>query len=147
MYMMRFSPFREWTEMKDRLDRMMEQTFGRAPEQATLSRTAWVPSVDVEETADAFILYADLPGMAQEDISLEIKEDQLILSGERKMLEEKERKRLREERLSGPFYRTFSMSMPVEREKVKASYKNGVLEVILPKKEEVKPKQVKIDIS
>jgi HSP20 family protein len=149
MYMMRWSPFKELTEVKERLERMIGEACSESSEQqGMLTKTAWIPAVDVKETEVEFVLYADLPGMTQEDINLQIKEEQLVLSGERKSLaEEKEKNFLRRERVLGPFYRAFTLSVPVEREKIKASYRNGVLEVILPKKEEVKPKQVKIEIN
>jgi HSP20 family protein len=108
---------------------------------------AWTPAVDVYETKDAVRVKAEIPGMKKEDIDLAVQGDTLILRGERK--EESERKDenyYRVERTYGQFQRAITLPCPVKAEEVKAAYKDGILEVNLPKKEEAKPKQIQVEV-
>lgn len=107
----------------------------------------WFPEVDITEEKDRLLVRADLPGMKQEDISVEVSEGALTIRGERK--EEaatKEGKMYRMERSYGSFLRSFTLPAGVDASKVNASYKNGVLEITLPKFAEAKTKQIKVDV-
>jgi HSP20 family protein len=106
----------------------------------------WHPSVDISENENAFVLKAELPGVSREDINIDINNKTLTLKGEKKFEEKTEKENyVRVERSYGSFSRTFALSDKVDTENVKASYKDGVLEVTLPKKEEAKPKEIKVE--
>lgn len=108
----------------------------------------WHPSVDISENENAFVLKAELPGVSREDINIDINNKTLTLKGEKKFEEKTEKENyVRVERSYGSFSRTFALSDKVDTENVKASYKDGVLEVTLPKKEEAKPKEIKVEVN
>lgn len=108
------------------------------------SGIGWGPAVDVRETEEEIVVYADLPGVEKEDIQLEVKDHTLVLTGKRKQLASAEDGWLRREAPWGQFFRAFSLSADVKANQVTANFKNGVLEVHLPKAEEAKPHRVKI---
>lgn len=108
----------------------------------------WHPSVDISENENAFVLKAELPGVNREDINIDINNKTLTLKGEKKFEEKTEKENyVRVERSYGSFSRTFALSDKVDTENVKASYKDGVLEVTLPKREEAKPKEIKVEVN
>lgn len=136
----RWDPFRDLSVLQDRINRMFnEQT--RATEET--SRT-WAPVVDILETEGDLVVRAEIPGMSRDDIEIEITSESLTIKGERKFDEESKDKFLRVERPYGPFQRSFSIGVPVDASKVKATYKEGVLEIVIPKAEEVKPKKITV---
>jgi HSP20 family protein len=108
------------------------------------SGIGWAPAVDVRESEEEIVAYADLPGVDKEDIQLEVKDHTLVLTGKRKQLHNAEEGWLRREAPYGQFFRAFSLSTDVKANQVTANFKNGVLEVRLPKAEEAKPHRVKI---
>ena len=109
--------------------------------------TFWSPSVDIYETDENIVLKAELPGVDKKDVSVEVKDSTLILKGERKREKEvKEENYHRVERSFGTFMRSFTLPVSVKQDQVKAKFKDGVLEVTLPKSEEAKPKQVKVEV-
>jgi HSP20 family protein len=115
----------------------------RADEPA--ATTSWSPSVDIFETEGDIVVKAELPGMDRKDITLHLENNVLTLRGERKFEKEtKEENYHRIERSYGNFSRSFSIPTTVDEEKIRADYKDGVLKIILPKKEQAKPKQIKI---
>ena len=128
------------------LDRVFEDFFNPAP-----LRSEWnalTPAVDVEETAEAYVFRADLPGMSSKDVKVTVNNDTLTLRGERKREErETEGSMHRVERAYGSFERSFTLGLPVRADQVKASYKNGVLEVHVPKAEEAKPRDIEVQIN
>ncbi len=112
-----------------------------------LSELAFSPPVDVEETDDAYLLNFDLPGISKEDVQIELRDNQLVVSGERKEeTEEKEERgnRLVKERYYGTFMRSFMLPSNVNADQVEAQYEDGVLWVRIPKAEAAKPKRVEI---
>lgn len=114
----------------------------------SLFEGAWTPAIDVHDSKDNIVVRADLPGMKKEDIEVSIQDGTLIIRGEKKEeTERKEKGAVRTERFYGSFHRAVSLPTAVDDTKVKANYKNGVLELTLPKKEEAKPKQIKIDVN
>lgn len=128
---------------------IMEKAFEDLPHRTEegsgrLTRPAWVPAVDAWEDENNFYLDLDIPGVEKEKVNIKIEEDQLVISGERTY--DDNIKYLRKERVYGPFVRAFTLESPIEREKVKAIFKNGVLKITLPKKEEVKPKTIQIEV-
>lgn len=112
-----------------------------------MSDQVWSPSIDIIEKPDEWIFKAELPGVKLEDISCVVEDGILTIKGERKFEEEvKEEHYTRIERQYGSFQRRFSLPAGINEEDVKADYKNGVLTLSVPKKEEVKPKPIKIDV-
>lgn len=110
------------------------------------SLDVWSPMTDMSETETEYKVILDLPGIDKKDISVNIKDHRLVISGERKK-EEKEEKRdfMRKERYFGSFYRSFTLPEPIKEDSIKAQFNDGVLEVTVPKNEEKKPKSIKID--
>jgi HSP20 family protein len=110
-------------------------------------KEAWSPSVDVSETKDNVIVNAEIPGMSKEDVKVTVQDNILTLSGEKKQeKEEKNGSYHRIERSYGSFRRSFILPTPVEADKVKATYKDGILRITLPKTEEVKANEIPISI-
>jgi HSP20 family protein len=115
----------------------------RADEPA--ATTSWSPSVDIYETDNEITVKAELPGLEQKDISLNLENNVLTLKGERRFEKEtKQENYHRIERAYGTFSRSFAIPATVDDEKIRADYKDGVLAITLPKKEQIKPKQIKI---
>lgn len=138
-----WDPFREMVSLRDELDRLFDSVFGRLPRER--GETYWAPPLDIEETEDAIVVRAELPGMNKEDIKVSLSGDTLTISGERKFeSEKKNRTYYRQERIYGKFQRTVTLPAEVEGDKAKASYKAGVLELILPKSEKSKAKEITI---
>jgi len=143
----RFDPFDELTTLRNRMDRLFNR-FGYNEEldQPVLAGN-WMPTTDIQETKDALILKAELPGVDEKDINVEIENNVLTINGERKQeakTEEKGYERI--ERSFGKFYRAFTLPTNVDATKILAQYQNGVLNITLPKREEAKPKKVHIEI-
>lgn len=113
--------------------------------EAPLSTTAWNPSVDIFENDNEVVIKAELPGMNAKDIEVKLENNVLVLRGERRFEKEaKEENYHRVEREYGTFSRSFSLPVAVDADKVTAEYKDGILRIVLPKKEEIKPKPIKI---
>jgi HSP20 family protein len=151
----RFDPFRELDRLQNEVNRLFEG-YNSAPSEARSAGTAgspyagrmWSPSVDVAENENEIVLYAELPGLKQEDIDIELTGDTLTLRGERKFENEDRRDNfVRVERSYGRFQRSFTLGIPVQGDKVTASYRDGILEVHLPKSEETKPRKVQVSVS
>ena len=107
--------------------------------------TGWIPSVDVEEAKDEYRFYAEVPGMRQEDIKISLAENILTLSGEKKPRYDVEKGNFhRLERAYGTFQRSFSLPQLIQADKIKASVKDGILEITVPKSEEAKPRQITV---
>ena len=121
-------------------DRLFNQLFDRNE-----SARRWVPAMDLVEHDDHFLLRADLPGLAENDVNIELNDGSLTISGERKAEhEQKERGFYRLERQFGSFSRTLTLPDGIDGEQIKASFTNGVLEVWIPKPEERKPRRIPI---
>jgi len=140
-----FDPLREF--FND--DRIFGLTmFPQLDRQLPSLRGNWIPAIDVSEDNDTVTVKADLPGLKQEEISVTMEDTVLTIKGERKSeSEKKEKNYYRIERSYGAFERSLDLGTAVDGSKIKASCKNGVLEVILPKLEQAQPKQIKIDVS
>ena len=137
--------FRDITDLQGDMNRVFDSFFGR-PSEGGGSERVWAPAVDMYETADEFVVAAELPGLNQKDIHLSITGDMLTIRGERQWNPVAEGRGYQQvERWFGQFQRTLPLPIPVQTEKVKAAYRDGVLTVTLPKTEEVKPKEIKIE--
>ncbi len=147
MAITKWNPFGELSTMQDRINRLFDENIGRFrfPDME-MSTGAWNPAVDIYETKDSVVLKAELPGFEKKDFSIEVNASMLTLKGERKSEKEtKEHNYYIMERAYGSFVRTFALPAAVDKDKVKAKFKDGMLEVTIPKKEGAKPKQVKVD--
>lgn len=138
----RWDPFRDIAELQEEIDRVLGSTFPRRGEVPTGN---WLPPVDVKEEEEEFVLFVDLPGINEKEVEITVVGDQLTIKGERKAPEDRE-KFLRRERVFGPFSRSFLLRVPVEVDKVSATYKNGVLEIHLPKSSATKPRKINVQV-
>ena len=141
MTIMRWEPFRELQTLQSEMNRLFNTAF----DPATTGTRGWLPPMDLFETADAFVLRADLPGMRQEDVKIEVEDNHLTLSGERaRDPREGQDGFYRLERPYGAFTRTLTLPKGVDAEAITASFDNGVLEVAIPKPEQAKPRRIEI---
>ncbi|MBP7892049.1 MAG: Hsp20/alpha crystallin family protein [Firmicutes bacterium] len=145
MTLMNWDPWRDIADMRNTFNRLFgEATPGTAITGHTVSGS-WMMPVDISETADEFLVKAELPGMKPEEIDITVADNQVTLKGQRtEAREEKSVNYIRSERRLGSFYRSFALSAPVDDARVTATYKDGVLEVHLPKSEAVRPRQIRI---
>jgi len=146
--MEKWEPFRGMSDIQGEVSRIFDTFLGRpAVSGAGSAVRTWAPVFDMHETKDEVVLNFELPGVSEKDVSLSITGDLLTLKGERTANREfTDEYAYRAERAYGKFERSVELPMPVQADKVKATYRDGVLEVKLPKAEEVKPKAIKIDI-
>ena len=148
MAIVRWDPFQDLIALQDRMHRLFDQTLTRSRgEQEDLAPAAWSPPVDIYETAEGFVLKAELPGLGKDDIDIQVRDNTLTLRGERRLKKDvKQDNYLRVERATGTFQRVFTLPNAFQTDKVRAVFKDGMLEVSVPKAEEAKPKQVKIEV-
>lgn len=131
--------------LRSEIERIFDEFFGPSPTETAME--VWAPAVDIEETDNEYIIRAELPGMKKEDIKINLQDNTLVISGERKRsFEEKGRTYHRVEMAYGRFERVIPLPAEVDVNKVKATYKDGILTVTLPKKEEAKPKEIEIEV-
>lgn len=153
MSVMRWGPMKELEDMRRDMDRLFEEFFTPARR-----RRAWpaaktepgvvVPNIDIFDRNNEVVIRAELPGVSKEDLDISLTKEALVLKGEVKREEEvKEANYYLSERSYGAFSRTIPLPVEVDSERAKASFKNGVLELVIPKKEEAKPKEIKIEVS
>ena len=139
----RWDPFDELTMLRNRMDRL----WSRMTAEDETALADWSPTSDVVETKDEIMIKAELPGIDEKDVDIEIENGVLTIKGERKAEKETEEKGFRRiERSYGTFLRSFTLPANVAPEKITASFANGMLEVHLPKKEEAKPRTVKVEV-
>jgi HSP20 family protein len=143
MALVRWDPIRELDSLQNDMNRLFDRFFeGRA---ANGTARRWIPAMDLVETDDHLVLRGDLPGMTEDDVNIEIKDNVLTVSGERKAEREDKREGYhRVERAFGSFSRSLSLPAGVDADKVEANFDNGVLEVRIPKPAEAKPTRVEI---
>ena len=140
-----WSPVWQWNTLRDEIDRLFDEPLAEFTRGSQQFLGGWLPAVDLYENKDNVIVKAELPGMKREEIDISLHDGVLTLSGERKEAEQyKQAEVYRSERFLGRFQRTITLPAPVQPEKVSATYKDGVLEVVLPKTEESKPKQIQV---
>ena len=141
-------PFRDFTQLQDRLNRAFSDAYGRSDE-GLLSSGTWLPPVDIYQSGEhQLVLKAEIPDMTREDIDVTVDKGTLTIKGEKKLSNEvKEEQFHRIERKYGTFSRSFALPASVDPGRVAAEYKNGVLTVKLPMREEAKPRQIKVDVA
>ena len=147
MAIIKVDPLREFTVMQDRLNRLFGNVYLR--DEDTGFRGTWVPSVDIYETdTHDLVLRAELPGISREDIEVTVENGTVVIKGEKKFdTEVKEEHYRRIERTYGTFHRSFTLPNTVDASKVSADYKNGVLTVKLPFREEAKPRTINVEVA
>jgi HSP20 family protein len=141
----RWEPTRGLTTLQDQINRLFHDSFPRTEEEASLS--AWAPAVDIYETEHELVVKADLPEVDAKDLDIRVENNILTIRGERKFEKKvNEENYLRVERSYGSFARSFTLANTVNAEAIKADYQNGVLTLTIPKREEAKPKQIKVNV-
>jgi len=150
MAIVRWEPFRDLVAVQDRLNRIFDDTFRgnpRGSDEDWALGGQWAPSVDIFEHEGNLVLRAELPGIEPKDVDVRVENNVLTLRGERKFESEVKREKYhRVERAYGTFSRSFTLPNVVDTEKIKAEYKDGVLQVTLPQREEAKPKQIQVSV-
>jgi HSP20 family protein len=147
MALIRWEPVRELNTLQSEMNRLFNTLFDApAPNGASTVRR-WIPAMDLVETDDAFVLRADLPGLSEDDVNIELEDNVLTVSGERNS-EHEERKEgyYRVERASGTFSRSLTLPEGVKADAIKANFDKGVLVIRIPKPEERKPRRVAISV-
>ena len=138
---------RDLTSMRDEMDRMLESFLGR-PNLRPWEGNLVVPPVDIEETSEAFTFRADLPGIDPKDTKVSLNGDTLTIRGERKRSSEKKEGAFhRTERAYGSFERVFTLNAPVQSDQIKAGYKDGVLEIVVPKAEQARTREIEVHVA
>ena len=139
-------PFRGATTLQEQINRVFGDVVGRTGEESNL--TPWAPEVDIYETENELVVKADLPDVNPQDLDIRVESNILTIRGERKIDKKvNEDNYLRIERSYGSFSRSFSLANSVKSEAIKADYQNGVLTLSIPKREEAKPKQIKVNVT
>ena len=149
MAITRFDPFRDLAVLQERVNRLFNDRLqGQGQDEAMLHRGSWAPAVDIYETDGALVLKAELPDLRREDIDVNVENHTLTLRGERRFDEQVKQEQFhRIERAYGAFVRQFTLPSTVDATRIAAEYKNGVLTITLPLREEAKPRSVKIDVA
>jgi HSP20 family protein len=148
MAIVRWEPFRDLLTTQDRFNRLFNQTFSNVFGEEDGKLGTWSPAVDIYENEQSIVLKAELPGIDPKDVEVRVENNTLYLRGQRKFENEvKEENYHRIERSYGSFTRTFALPGTVNAENVSAEYKGGILTLTMPKREEAKPKTIKISVS
>jgi HSP20 family protein len=143
MNLIRWDPYRELTSFADRFNRTFGLPATRERDEETLG--AWIPPVDISEDKENITLTAELPGFREDQVDIQMEGGVLTIRGERKLEEEKEGRNFhRLERSYGQFVRSFTLPNNVDRENIRAKFSNGLLEIEMPKREDARPRQIKI---
>ena len=138
------TPMRDLVGMHEEMNRLFDGVFGRPVARSTFD---FVPVVDIEETPEEFVLKADLPGISAKDVKVSVMGDTLTIRGERKQESDRtEGNLLRCERVYGSFERSFTLGAPVRADQVKATFKDGVLDVRVPKAEEARLREIEVKV-
>lgn len=149
MNLIKWDPFRELEDVSSRLNRIFGRTAGRTESDNEMLAVAdWMPSVDISETDAAYLIKGEIPGVNKEDVKVTIQDGMLTIQGERKMeKEEKGKKFHRVECSYGSFVRSFRVPDDADESAVKAEFKDGMLNVTLPKSAKAKPKSINVSVS
>ena len=143
-----WDPFDEISTLRNRMDRLLARAGAEQTPSEELFPTQWVPASDIVETKNAIVLKAELPGLTEKDVNVEVENGTLVIKGERKFEKETDDKGYRRiERAYGNFLRTFTLPPNVMPDKIRAAFTNGLLEVEIPKKEEAKPKAIHVAVN
>jgi len=148
MELVRWEPFEGVNRIQSRINDLFDDTFGRTRAQQSVATGVWYPPVDILESKDSYLIRAELPGMRNEDLKTEVNDGTLTLSGERKVEEPVNGVEYhRVERVAGKFSRSFYLPQTVKSDEIKATYRDGILEVHVPKADEAKPRQIAISLN
>ncbi|MBN2231892.1 MAG: Hsp20/alpha crystallin family protein [Deltaproteobacteria bacterium] len=147
MALVKWTPFRDLMTIQDQINRLFDDSLSSRVEEKGLRAIAWQPLVDVYEDGQQIVIKAELPEVEEKDIQVDLENNTLTLKGERKLEKEEKRDNYhRVERFYGSFQRSFDLPGTVDQAGIKATYDKGVLKVTMPKREEVKPKKVAIEV-
>jgi HSP20 family protein len=148
MELVRWEQVEGVNRIQSRINELFEDALGRTRAQQSAAAGVWYPPVDILESKDSYLIRAELPGMRNEDLKTEVNEGILTLSGERKLEEPASGVEYhRVERVTGKFSRSFHVPQTVNPDGIKATYKDGILEVQVPKADEAKPRQIAITLN
>ena len=146
MVVVKWEPFRDLMAMQERMTRLFDETLSHIWREEGMPRGVWSPPVDILERKNELILKIDVSEVNQDEIDIKVEENTLVIQGERKRIKETEEETfLKIERPYGTFHRAFTVPRTIDRERIKASYKDGVLWVVLPKRKESFPKQISVE--
>lgn len=145
MAIIRWDPYRDMMTLRDRMNRLFEDAAAGKGEEKDLMTRSWAPSVDIYETENEVVLTAEIPGVDEKDVEIKVEDNNLTLRGERKFEKEtKEENYHRVERSYGSFFRSFSLPSYIDQDRIEAEQENGVLKIHMPKRAELRPRNVKI---
>jgi HSP20 family protein len=148
MELVRWEPFEGVNRIQSRINDLFDDTFGRTRAQQSAATAVWYPPVDILESKDSYLIRAELPGMKKEDLKTEVNDGTLTLSGERKVEEPANGVEYhRVERVAGKFSRSFYLPQTVKQDGIRATYRDGILEIQVPKADEAKPRQIAISVN
>lgn len=141
---MAITRYEPWS-LLNQLQKELERSQSDKPGEGSIATAEWTPAVDIKEDADKFVIQADIPGVKPEDIEISMEAGVLTVKGEKTSEANKEKEGYkRVERMVGSFYRRFSLPDSANGDAIRASCKNGVLEIVIPKREAVKPKRINV---
>jgi len=148
MTLVRWDPFRDVAELHSRINRMFDESFDRSRYPADESGLgAWKPAVDIYETENGIAIDVELPGVSKEDVAVEVKDDILTLKGERLVNPRiKEDDYYRRERLYGPFKRSFTLHQNIQPAQIRATFKDGILRIDIPRPAEEQTRQITVNV-
>ena len=147
MAIVRWEPLREFSTLQNEMNRLFNTVFDSPAPAGNGGLRRWMPAMDLVESGDHFVLRADLPGLSEEDVTIEVEDRVLTISGERKAEHESDKEGYhRIERAFGAFSRSLTLPEGVDADAVQATFDRGVLEVRIPKPEERKPRKVAIGV-
>jgi HSP20 family protein len=149
MTLTKWDPFKDLVTLQDRMNRLFDESVRNVrPGDEALSSAIWSPAVDIYETEDQVVVKAELPEVNQKEIDVQIENNTLTIRGERKFNKETKKENFhRIERAYGSFSRSFTLPSTIDQEAIHADYKDGILKISMPKREETKPKQIKVAIT
>ena len=148
MELVRWEPFDGLDRFQSRMNELLDDAFGRSRTLSSSANTEWYPPVDILESPDSYLIRAELPGMKKEDVDLRVQEGTLTLSGERKFDEPASGVEYhRAERVAGKFSRSFYLPQTIKQDGITATFRDGSLEVHVPKAEDAKSKQIPISVN
>jgi len=148
MELVRWEPFEGLNRLHSRINELFDENVGRTRSLPSATAGVWLPPVDILESKEAYLIRAELPGMKKEDVILEVNDGTLTVSGERKAESLSNGVDYhRTERVHGRFSRSFYLPQTVKQDGIKATYRDGILEIHVPKAEEAKPRQIAISVN
>jgi HSP20 family protein len=148
MALVKWDPFRDVAELQNRINRMFDESFGRTQElDDEMNLRAWRPAVDIYEAQNGVVVAVELPGVSKDSVAVEVKDDVLTLKGERLADPSiSEDSYYRRERLFGPFKRSFTLHQNIKPDQIKATFKDGILQIEIPRPVQEQPKQVTVTV-